>query len=326
MGMAWGALVFVVASVARAQSSDGIDKDSFLRVAGQRWEALTSGSASLPHATITQGVSFVPLTDLIRGQDQVSVDNMLAKLRDKIAAGEVKWDATAQSWRLGFDGGRSSVPLGDPIQLVKGPQGYVVADGHHDLFLSLYLGATTVAADVKEDLSHLPTKEFWERLRREGLTYLAADPESLTVRIPPMMQVRDNPNRYLAALIAYKVTLDTGAVPATVVAAKGSKVPAWVKVNDSVPFVEFYVAQALTAAGIVYDPKWGSKVPPEILEKCRAALRLAQRTGHPVELRRIPVPASAEEAARIGGDKDYLLAWLAPQKSCAADLLRQLLP
>ena len=305
---------------APASTSGTVSPADFLAKAGQVWDSLPAAPSGVATSSGT-GVSFVPLRSLIRGQDQISIDNILfEKLAERQKNQDIVLDAQAQTWELKNDLGRSSVPLADPILGIRGPQGILVIDGHHDLFLGLYVGAQSIAINVKEDLSSLSPIEFWKTMKQRNLVYLPQDAESLAKSPPEMMKVRDNPNRYLATLLALKVATDsspnlsTGALE--IKAVKGAKVPVWIKLNNSIPFVEFFVARILSDAGIFYDASWGRTVPDAVIERARVAMLAARTSGKYPQLKglsgaEIPLIESHDDALKAAGGGAPLKAILA---------------
>lgn len=280
------------------------DVKTFFETAQRHWSSLPQAGHSATAASLVQGSKgFLEIENLIRGQDQVSVDNMLAKLEEKIAAKDVVWDAKQNKWTLNHDNGKSSVPGNDPIKVIKSDQGFVVIDGHHDLFLALYLGAKTIAVEV-EEVSQLPPLEFWKRLIAKKQVYLPETAEELAKKAPPMFGVRDNPNRYLASLLALKAEVSRKGDALKVLKAKALNTPIWIKINNSIPFIEFYIAEVLTKAGILYNSSWGKKIPEEAIERSRRALVDAMKAGSIEELKLIPLIATSAEAEKLkkGGE------------------------
>jgi hypothetical protein len=279
---------------------------AFIQIAGAHWlsqeQVGAQGNLNVPLDTPT----YVPIRVLLRAQDEISVDNILAKLADRQAAKDLKWDDHADHWQLNHDHGRSSVPLNDPISVVKGPQGFVVTDGHHDLFLALYVGAKSISIVVKEDLSALSALKFWEVLKSRRLSLMTASPEALSIAPPKMEDIRDNPNRYLASLLALKVKAKLKKGSAEIGNVKGTPDAVWIKVNDSVPFVEFYIATALSEAGIHYESSWGKSVPADIIEKARKTILIASKSGLHPELESIPVLEDLPAAAEAFKGKHFL--------------------
>lgn len=265
----------------------------FLRTVLQQWEKL------LPVADVDklpkQGeIDFLPIRGLILGQDQISVDNVMAKLEEKKINNDIDWKSKKKEWRLAHNEGHSAVSKLDPIRVVKGPDGYVILDGHHDLFLSLYVGADTIAANVEEDLSNMSREEFWKTLKDRKLVYLKAPLSQLIKRSPRISDVIDNPNRYLASLIALKVGTKEKHGDTEIVSVKHMGKPIWIKIDDSVNFIEFHIAKALSDAGIQYQSEWKKDVPKEVVEKIRAVLIEAQASGKYPRLEEIPILPSKD--------------------------------
>lgn len=281
------------------------DNRTFIDVASERFEEL-SRMPLRAHEVKPGETAFLPLELLVRGQDQISVDNIKAKALEHQELGNLTHD---RRWILGHDDGRSVVPSNDPIQVIKGRQGYVIVDGHHDAYLSLFLGARTIAVHVQEDLSHLSKVAFWAALKKRKLVLLSASPESLARKAPGFRSVTDNPNRFLAALVALKVSVDekSGAI----LKIKGAKDPAWIKVNNGIPFIEFEIAEKLSNAGIEYDPKWGSSVPADVVERVRSVFLHTSDPG----LLALPAVSTAEEG-RLLRDEPARLSALLRSHSC----------
>lgn len=302
-------IAIAFASPASGEPTMKISSIDFLKQAGKSWSIAEKQplTRALPAAGATE---FVPMGAFVRGQEQISVDNTLAKFEEKIALGDLSPASSTKGWKLHHDGGRSSVPLNDPILAYKGRVnatgrvGLVIADGHHDFFLGLYAGSQTIAAEVKEDLSHLSAEEFWAELKRRNLVNLRATPAELAKNPPKMMGVTDNPNRVLASYLALKTAADVDQTPIQITKVKSAKNPVWVKLNNSVPFIEFYIADALTDAGIHYNPSWGPAIPDSVAEQARVALVKAQKSGKYPQLAGVPIIESGAEAVIAAkGDK-----------------------
>ncbi len=253
-------------------------------------QALLSSETS-PQVAVGE-TAFFPLKNLIRGQDEISVDNIEAKLRAKVEAKEMPWSADQNKWLFPFDVGRSLNPLVDPILVVLGPQGPVIIDGHHEFYLALSTGAQSIAAFVKADLSHLEQLQFWREMANRKFTLLAAAPSELARQIPSTDSVRDNPNRYLASLLALKVSA----------VVRGAGDAAWFKFDKGIPFVEFEIAEVLKQAGIVYAPSWHETVPAQVTQAARKALMRAQHAKKSIGLMSIYVPTSSAEAQQLRSD------------------------
>lgn len=274
------------------------------------WRTLENASPPTARATSSPSMGetvFLPVTNLIRGQDEVSIDNISAKLKDRTESGDVSFDASSRTWSLKHDEGRSSAPIDDPIRVVKGPQGFVIIDGHHDLYLALSVGARTAPVRVVEDLSKFSALEFWEEMKSRQLVYLNRSAAELAERPPRMDDVRDNPNRYLASLLAMKTAIRIEGRNLFVEEVKGAANPVWIKIGDSIPFIEFHIAKILTEAGIRYEGNWGGNVPDSVIEASRKALVRAKEEDRLDALESVPVLVSTEEATEARNDRSKLL-------------------
>ncbi len=92
---------------------------------------------------------------------------------------------------------------------------------------------------------------------------------------------------------------------------KGAKAGTRIKINDSTPFIEFYIAKALSDAGIKYKSEWGTNIPPEIEDRARAVLLEAKKSSKHPELSRLPIfenKTMAEDAS--SPDQTFLQKYL----------------
>jgi hypothetical protein len=239
------------------------------------------------------------------GQDEVSVDNMLAKLEEHVSFGNV--EPAVGGWKLYHDQKRSLVAENDPIEVIKGPTGYVITDGHHDFFLSLYLGSDTIAVLVKDDLSSISPLEFWKEMARRKLIYMKDSVSELAKFGPKLENVTDNPERFLAGMLALKVTGRQGEETFEINTVKGPKNAIWLKVNNSVAFIEFHLAGVLRANGIRYDPKWGKEIPAFVVEDARRYIAAAVEAK---EVASVPIIPTAQLAGDLRSDRKSLLEFL----------------
>lgn len=183
--------------IPKPHSLASLSAEAFLEETGRFFDELVakSGYELAQEPSVGESVH-LPIRFLVRGQDEVSVHNVIAKLNERIVDGDVVWSEAEASWQLAHDEGQSSVSIDDPIFVVKGSRGYVVTDGHHDVLLALYVGARTIPAQVIDDLSQLEAAAFWREMKRRRLVDLSASPEHLAKQPPKMSELVDNPNPY----------------------------------------------------------------------------------------------------------------------------------
>ena len=282
--------------------------EQFMKTAAHQWQELNRLHA-LPFVEPAVGVpTYVPLAQLCRGQSEISVDNIYAKIKEHLKLNDLSFHH--HSWTPNHDSGRSVVPRSDAITVVKGPQGYVIVDGHHDVFLSLFVGAETIAVTVESDWSTLSPLNFWKTLKARNLIYLPETAEQLVRHVPDMMNVKDNPNRYLVTLLALKVQADFEKGEWKILKAKGSKNAVWVKLNNSIPFIEFYLSEVIGMNGIHYDPQWGTQVPSRVVEKIRYAFLHSEDSPHAELLKHTLILSQSESAERLDQHSSRLSALL----------------
>ena len=126
--------------------------------------------------------------------------------------------------------------------VIKGPQGYVLIDGHHNLIARIHLSKTKVSSNiivpvkVLADLSLYTVDEFWKILKGKNLVHLKAI--NGQERLPPKRfeDLEDDPNRYLAHILSKK-----------------SKYQVWTKTEKSPPFIELHISDIFWRENIIYN-------------------------------------------------------------------------
>ena len=112
---------------------------------------------------------YVPVGILTLGQDEISIENSLNKVKEQIESG-VDWKAKKEKIVLLNNDGNSSMSKSDPVVVIRGPkvrgkENLLIIDGHHELFAGLFLGSVTAPVIIEKDLSHLNHLEFWRYLK-----------------------------------------------------------------------------------------------------------------------------------------------------------------
>lgn len=254
-------------------------KNEFLDVVRQNFLGLTKVDLN-PKDLVLDQAFHVPLRNLIPGQNEISIDNVLSKLRQVKEKWNLRWDPKTACWKLNHNFGKSLLPRKEALVVVLGPdKSLVIVDGHHHAFMSLYVGAETVPAVIVEKWEKLSLLEFWKLLKNEGRILYSTPPSQLASTPPLLTDMKDNPNRYFASLLACKAELRYENGKIIVKGVRGNNNSCWIKLNEGIPFVEFRIAEILKQAGLMYDPKWGTDIPKEMAEKARVSLVNAKRTG-----------------------------------------------
>ncbi len=281
--------------------------ERFLETAQQNWQTLADGAVKPRCIRCSKGrTCYVGLETLIPGQDQISIDNAKFKLQRYLDDDQVQWNKKSEAFEFSFNHGTSAVPLKDAIMVIKGPIGYVILDGHHEVFVSLYVGAKTIPVHVVDDLSHLDLHDFWSYLLESKKVYFKRTLDEILFNPPRFTAMIDRPNRYLATLIAYKVQYARAKGGIKIDRARGVARSVWVKLNKSIPFIEFEIADALDDAGLKYNPKWGTEIPDAVIEKIRLSLIKAAKSGKYPHLAQIPILTLEESKKRNLEDRGFL--------------------
>lgn len=292
-------LSLFLSSIARGSSESA---ETFLNHVRANFSTLESQEKPLSRPP------YVSITELIRGQDEISVDNTQAKLNDRISEGIINYEKSDKTYSFRFDNERSAIAADDPIMVAKGRQGYVVVDGHHEVYLSLYVGAKTVPVKIVTDLSHLNPLQFWNELKRRQMIYLEGNPLDLSISPPKIDQAADNPVRYLVSLLGMKVKFTDGKISKI----KGAENPIWIKVDSGVPFIEFHIADILTKAGLKYNRAWGEKIPDDVIEIARNVLISSE---NPI-IKEAFVLKTASEAKLARNQIKYAEKFIKSHRSC----------
>ncbi|OGQ93800.1 MAG: hypothetical protein A2284_03430 [Deltaproteobacteria bacterium RIFOXYA12_FULL_61_11] len=211
----------------------------------------------------TRTILFVPMADLYPSQVRFSFKN-IAKILDYIKNPDsnrfgVTFREFASTngfmdfgyWEFQYCGGKSLHPEEETEQVVIGPGNRLhLLDGHHGMLVSLYLGAQYRPVRIVEDLSRLDEEDFWNEMERRGWALL----EGLdgTRRIPNRWdELEDDVFRYFATKLGGVLEHTKPTQPASPARYHGPALPVWVKVDDGIPFIEFYVGDVLRRQGLL---------------------------------------------------------------------------
>lgn len=208
---------------------------------------------------ITKNAFYLHVSDILPGQNRISLQNVERKFL-KINT------KNAREQRFEFDQGRSPYPSKKALPVVKSSFGFVLADGHHDVMAALKLNADTMPVYIIEDLSHLSIDDFWREAEKKNYVFLKT--LAGVRKIPPrnFSQLEDDPNRYLASLLARKVE-DVSKWSQS----EGAETPVWIKLNAQ-RFVEFYLGDILRRNGIVFGKNMSNRLSESFIERCHHAL------------------------------------------------------
>lgn len=187
---------------------------------------------------------FVPISYIHPGQHRYAQLHVVASLSYDL---ENFAEFDGNVFKLGNDDGRSLFPLKDARSGVLTDFGIVLVDGHHSVITSLYLGASSLPIKIVKDLRKQTKTHVFQQLETEELVYLIDLDGTRRIPEPEFSSLKDDANRSLVSLTGLNVRV----TPTGLKFRYGSDLePLWVKVGESIPFVEFMLADLLYSAGI----------------------------------------------------------------------------
>ncbi len=124
---------------------------------------------------------------------------------------------------------------------------YYAIDGHHSV-VATTLGGFTLIPVTMVDIYHGAEHEFWSWMEQMNYAYLYDHQGAPTPPVKSFYEMTDEPLRYFVARSAkkYDSTLDSSK-------SSGPHHPLWIKIDKSVPFIEFKIAVLLHQLGFKYN-------------------------------------------------------------------------
>lgn len=258
--------IFVISGQALAEAPP-CGSDEIQQRLRDKFSALDPGANPLPEPVFGETL-FLPLAHLKPGQVRLSYLNMLDKLNEFLPEGAGQHACQYDNYSLNHDNGRSLYPAEDPVEAVWTSEGPVLVDGHHSVGASYFAGAQSIAVTILDERKYLDLagEDLWAELVGDSRAFLTLRDGITQLAKPPIFpELFDDPNRFWVAALAKKIITSQKEGPLPIVSKVKQLVaePLWAKVNNEVPFMEFYLAQALYKQGIVYQPEWGLEISPE---------------------------------------------------------------
>jgi hypothetical protein len=237
---------------------------------------------------------YVPVAYCRPSQAEISFVNVIEKLQDAQRFHHASWSLFRGRWLLKHANKKSALPITDPIKVIKTKNHLQVIDGHHHLYMNILAGGSLIPVQILADLSHVSEKNLLEVMKQNHWFYDQLSDGSRINCIPQLEQMRDNPNRYLASILAMKVRIDIKNAKLHIIKSNNRRGAAWLKINSGIPFLEFHLAHLLRKSGIVYQDKWRSIVPLTVVNDCIHMLKKSQKSQE--ELQPIYIFQDAKES------------------------------
>jgi len=166
--------------------------------------------------------------------------------------------------------------------------------------MSLFVGASKVPVYVMGKIPSLSTRTWKRLIERKTVYFQKSAPEELSNKTPKITGLTDNPYRFLASRLAFKTKISYKDGEVSVNEKKGTKNAIWIKINEGFPFVEFYIAEVIQKAGIIFDPKWREKIPTKACDEIRKALILAsQKNEMEFPIHKILLIGSSDQSVEL---------------------------
>lgn len=252
------------------------DGDEFAAVLAQhRTEALPTDFVGDEDKVV-----YAPISALISGQPTFSY----LKVRDNLSEAYELYGLKYRDkeFRRQYDKGRSLYPLDRKIKGILFRGHVYVIDGHHKILTSMYTRASTVPVHIVNVWAApkwrgiKSKKDFHRRMVEMGFAYEFDKKGKAVNHFWTFSEVEDEPNLYLARLIIHKLKLALQFSRLDLVGHSGARFPVILKVNEDIPFLEFYIANILRLNGIYYNPDWGNEIPNSQLSKIREVIGQAR--------------------------------------------------
>ena len=229
---------------------------------------------------------YVSLQEVMAGQTLMSQELIGGIAGDLRKPGFYKEEGTNQI-KLCYDNGKS--PFNKPFKVLAAPPGikdesgkvftYVLIDGHHTIGGTLLaikkagmgendLRNIALPVQIDEQYKNLSLEKFWQTIREHHLVYAEKETGNLAPR-----HLLDVPNDDMRSFIESTVVGCSESKSIKYNNAQNKTL--WLrvggeKVHASVPFIEFYIADALREKGFSY--KTGDPITPEKVEQARKNL------------------------------------------------------
>ncbi len=227
-------------------------------------------------------VVLVPASNIMAGQETVSY-TVCQNVQNNTFHRSIGYVVSPDG--VDFSGYAGQSPFLTPFSVVKTPNSferpYILVDGHHTLRgtldvmqqHNLDLNQIQVPVRINHSYSALNPSEFWQKVSQDGLVYLGQQ-QSL-----PCQDIMDLENNELRAFLDATV-VSYGPRKPLVYAHPDYHL--WIRIGSgcpesSIPFIEYYMAEALEAVGFVYDPL--TPITTNLLDQARDILRKSEKAA-----------------------------------------------
>ncbi|MCC2646812.1 MAG: chromosome partitioning protein ParB [Rickettsiaceae bacterium] len=150
----------------------------------------------------------------------------------------------AKSKGINYNDGKSMLSIGEAIPVFKGHDGYLyLIDGHHSVLASIEAKAKTIPVLILDDLSDLEEEKFWEAAVAKNYAYLKDMNGNIHAPPKTFSDLLEDSLKYFASITAFKC--QPGQPLNALDYENNIEHPLWIKVGNSVPFIEFIISNEL---------------------------------------------------------------------------------
>lgn len=200
-------------------------------------------------------IAYYPSWSIEGLQTRFSFERFIATLDKAQVKNGLEWDEGKKVWKFAHNRKSSVYAVKKRLTGIFYRGRIFLIDGHHRALVSLYTGAASVPVHVIADWSDkFSPPKFFSELADRKFSYFenARGGPSAIVDICNMI---DDPNLQLARFLIYRVNVDLKGDEIEISNGRGARRPLALKINQDIQFFEFEIADALTRAGVRFDPK-----------------------------------------------------------------------
>lgn len=279
-------LALSVAVFAKDGPSRNPSLDEFMAYCRQHHQELNL----LPFAAPEVGdVVFVPTPNIVNNQGRFSWAAVVRKTRQMFGNdGKAYAEKKNGEWRFNYDDGRSAFPKKKAIRGIYDRGRIYIIDGHHRALISTYLGSQTLPVHVIADISRAKYSPGQVRayMERNAYSYFRNYRGAVTNAVDLCAMV-DDPNLELARLLMGRIDVEIAKGRASFSNPRGSELVIGVKTDMDIPFLEFYIADALRRADVVWENENPVAIDKSELKTYLAVLRDAAARNPNSPLRKV---------------------------------------
>jgi len=273
-------LLLTLSGTALARSNPAIEDDvaweHIQAICLEKWKILPTqewnGKAE------TKGFKFALTTRTVATQPRIAAQ----KIRDSINGVEEEekkshidkngavWNHLKHAYDFSEEHPNSLYGETSALDVIAYRGGLYDIDGHHRNIVSFFAGSPFTPVNVIDDWSYeadgkteVSFEDFAKRMKDAKYAYVR-NPRSKP-RFSNPCDLADDPNLFFARKLTLNVKYDED--EQKIIKVEGADPFLFVKINRGRPMQEFEIADQMTEAELLWNPRWGRIVPPTAMQK-----------------------------------------------------------